>query len=250
MIKEALFQPNKVKEGDLFQKEFSEIPEGYVSVFHEANDLNDIGKEGLKTLDQTIDKIYDDPQDKEKKAWLARNADEVRPENLKQAGISRFNIFAYPANSKTADGSYFSRGNTLEVLVDPNKCYVLEMDKYGRAWDDLNQELSKITRQVAATYNNDLDLIEKNSLEFKRKIAEAKAAVNQTEIFKQACIDNGYWNSAVTLADFNKYYKKSNFGFEKYATAPDYLPPKFSEPEVLIPEDVPPGRIRVVEDKH
>jgi len=250
MMKEILAQSDKSQKNDLYKKEFSEIPEGYVSVFHETNDLENIGKEGLKTLDQTIGKIHDDLQDKEKKAWLAKSADEVRPENLKQAGISRFNIFAYPTNPKTADGSYFSHGSTLEVLVDPTKCYVLEMDKYGRAWDDLNRELFKINNQVIAEYNNDPDLIAKNQAEFKRKIAEAKAAVNQTEIFKQACIDNGYWDSAVTLTDFNKYYKKSGFGFEKYAAAPNHLPPKFGEPEVLIPEDIPLSHIRVAEDKH
>jgi hypothetical protein len=246
MIKETTIKPNTNLENNLYKKEFSEIPEGYVSVFHEVKDMGEIGKEGLKTLDKIIDKILQNTEDKEQKEWVARVIDEVRPSNLKQAGISRFNIFAYPDNPKVM-GSYFGRHKILEILVDPRKCYVLEMDKYGRAWDDLNLELSKANSKVAAEYNNDLTLIKSNTEEFRIKIAEERAKINREEVLKKACIDNGYWDSAVTLEDFNKYYEKSDLDFKKRKDAPENLPLKFSEPEVLIPEDIPIKHIKLTE---
>ena len=121
-------------------------------------------------------------------------------------------------------------GEVLEVKVDPETCYVGDLEFITRIMDDM-----------------------------RRGWSEAEAVETQAA---------EYWKKAITLKDFLKWYKKPEWAEdgdsikdaeefkdgEPYSTmgywlkkgAPDYLPDKIDTPEIMIPNDIPQEHIRLL----
>lgn len=206
------------KESILERKEFSEVPENFVSVYHQVFDksIPTIDNEGLKPLS---DQKLEDIRGGEERIHQDQIIDSIRPEFLKEAGISRFNIFAYPVspNIKT----YFGSQTVVECKVDPKTSYVLEMTEYTESSYRLKNEISYLK-----TNGQEFDLDERIRIWFSH-----------------------YWEKVASLEDFYKYYEFNNREdrFIRKNDAPDSLPKYFNEPEVLIPEAISQEHIRIAE---
>ena len=121
-------------------------------------------------------------------------------------------------------------GEILELRVDPERCWVGDLEYITRIGDGVNRGLS-----------------------------EAQAAEHQAP---------KYWKNLITLEDFLKWYRKPAWaedgnsikdaeqyrdgepldtgGYYPLRGAPDSFPWRICQPEILIPENVPQEQIRLV----
>ncbi len=205
-------------ESILERKEFKEVPEDFVSVYHQVFDksIPAINNEGLKPLS---DQNPEDIRGGEERIHQDQIIDSIRPEFLKEVAISRFNIFAYPVspNIKT----YFGNQTVVECKVDPKTSYVLEMTEYTESNYRLKNEISYLK-----TKGEKFDLDERIKVWFSH-----------------------YWEKIVSLEDFYIYYEFNNKEdkFIRKNNAPDSLPKYFNEPEVLIPKTIPQKYIKIAD---
>ncbi len=120
-------------------------------------------------------------------------------------------------------------GEVIEMKVDPERCYVGDLEHVTRIMEDMSRGLS-----------------------------EKEALSQQAE---------QYWLKLISLADFLRWYRKPEWsdngedivnaedyqeepwlatGFHLLKGAPDNLPTEITTPEILIPEDVPQAHIKLV----
>ena len=134
---------------------------------------------------------------------------------------------------KMTDPNYLKSqhpGEVIEMKVDPQKCYVGDLEYITRIMDDMYRGWS-----------------------------ESEATQHQAE---------EYWKNIITLEDFLRWYKKPEWTedgneikdadeyrdgeplttseFYPIKGAPKNFPRKIHQPEILIPEDVPQDHIRLV----
>lgn len=151
------------------------------------------------------------------------------PEFLIEQGVSTPEEYI----RKATDPEYLKLqypGEVIEAKVDPQKCYVGDLEYITRIMDDMHRGRS-----------------------------ESEAAQQQAE---------EYWKSLITLEDFLRWYRKPEWTedgnsikdadeykdgeplgtseFYPIKGAPDNFPCRIHQPEILIPEDIPQDYIRLV----
>lgn len=151
------------------------------------------------------------------------------PEFLKKLGVSSPDEFI----RKMTDPEYLKSqypGEVIEMKVDPQKCYVGDLEYITRIMDDMHRDRS-----------------------------ESEATQRQAE---------EYWGNLITLEDFLRWYRKPEWaedgnsikdaeeykGGEPLGTsefcpikgAPDNFPWRIYQPEILIPENISQDHIRLV----
>lgn len=121
-------------------------------------------------------------------------------------------------------------GEVIEIKVDPQKCYVGDLEYITRIMENMH-----------------------------RGNSENEAAQQQAE---------EYWRNLITLEDFLRWYRKPEWAedgnsikdaeeyedgeplgtseFYRIKGTPDNFPWRIYQPEILIPEDIPQEHIRLV----
>jgi len=196
-----------------------------VKVYHEFFIDDDIlSKEGIKTLDEQNGEEIRGGNERINREKII---DELRPKDLKEKNISRFNIFAYPYNPKN-EKSYFNflkdKTKIAEINVDGNKCYVLDMKDYSGAMANLKNEES---------------LVRQGQIKKEDFILEERIKVWFSE----------YWKKAISLSDFledYRYDKNSDSFVLRADKENDILPKQFYLPEVLVPNKIEPADIKII----
>lgn len=259
----------------ILERESIEAPQGFVSVFHETTEdrLSQIDAEGLRI--SSASNIGGSEMNK-------RNAlvDEFRPKELKDMGVSRSNIFAYPYleyghGLLGADQRYVKKDrDDLEREFELHKKYSPEyleklktkdLDSYIAKVTNLEYLRSQYSGEILEMkvdpkncYVGDMEFITRIFDDIKRGWSEKESAENQA---------NYYWRGIVTLENFIRWYAVPKWaengndiqdvqmfkeepyiagGFHLLRGAPGNLPAKFDNPEILIPQDVPQELIRVL----
>lgn len=253
-------------------------PLNFVSVFHETKSefLPAIDQDGLKA-DIEIKNIG------KAEAMAKRNAliDQFRPEEIKSKGISRNNIYGYPFLEYGhgligADERFIKQDEQFlrdgfETLQKYNPNFLKGMgigtpDEYVRKMTDPEYlksqypgEIIELKVDPQKCYVGDLEFITRIMDDVHRGWSENEAVQQQAE---------RYWKNLITLEDFLKWYKKpeyaedgnsiknadnyrdgeppSSIGFYPIKNAPNDFPWTISQPEILIPENVPQDHIKLV----
>jgi hypothetical protein len=152
-----------------------------------------------------------------------------RPAYLQEIGTPTYEEYV----AKMRDPDYLrSRypGEVLQTKVDPERCYVGDLEFITRIYDDMKHGWS-----------------------------EAEAVETQSA---------EYWKKAISLKDFLKWYKKPEWaedgdsikdaeefkdgepdtasGYLLRTGAPDHFPNKIDTPEIMIPDDIPQEHIKLL----
>ncbi len=254
-------------------------PENFVTVFHETKteNLQFIDRDGLtiNTGNKNIGKA-------EVMARRNRMIDELRPETLKEQGISReSNIFAYPFLEEGhgligADQRFVKRDEKMlrdefEILQKHKPDYLKELgtntpEEFIKKRTDPEYLKSQYPGEVLEMkvdpkkcHVGDLEYITQIADHIYRGLEESEAIQRQAK---------KYWGNVITLEDFLKWYRKPEWnddgnsirdagkykdgnpimtgGYSLLEEAPDNLPLDIHQPEILIPENVPQNHIKLV----
>ena len=237
------------KQDTINKNEF--IKNKFVSVFHETktNNIDSIMKDGLLTNNKEKnigDKVKE----------INRLIDEYRTSQAIAHNLSREkNIFAYP---------YLEEGHTLGGAEVRFKPFNLE-----RISDDF-ETLNKFSPEYLQIKNikNKTDYVKfvadlkQNKEIYPGEILELqvdpnKCFVADLMLYNQIAmhpfdktwmekLSKRYWENIVSIADFKKYYKKIDIDYQKAEEAPDNYPETIKYPEILIPEQIKPKYIKVL----
>lgn len=253
-------------------------PPNFVSVFHETREefLPAIDRDGLKG-NAEVRNIGG-------AGAVARgNAviDGSRPEELRLRGVSRGNIYAYPFLEHGhglvgADQRFIKRDEqSLRVQFEDSQKYspdflkklgVSTSEEFIRKMTDPEYLKSQYPGEVVEIkvdpqkcYVGDLEYITRILEDMHRGRSESEAAQQQAE---------EYWKNVITLEDFLRWYRKPEWAedgnsikdadqyrdgeplwtgeFYPIKGAPENSPRLIHQPEILIPEDIPQGHIKLV----
>ena len=267
------------RQGSILERTEIIAPENFVTVFHETEteNLQFIDRDGLtiNTGNKNIGKA-------EVMARRNRMIDKLRPEALKEKGISRENnIFAYPFLEEGhgligADQRFVKRDekmlrDELEILQKHKPDYLKELgintpEEFIKKRTDPEYLKSQYPGEVLEMkvdpqkcYVGDLEYITQIADDIYRGLEESEAIQRQAK---------KYWGNVITLEDFLKWYRKPEWnddgnsirdagkykggnpimtgGYSLLEDAPDNLPLDIHQPEILIPENVPQNHIKLV----
>lgn len=251
-------------------------PEDYVSVFHETT------AEALPRIDR--DGLRPDVDDKNigSSGAVSRNntlIDSDRPEDIVALGISRTtSIYAYPFLAEGhglygADQRYINRDRSkLEREYESVRKYGAEvLASMGITTAD--EYVDKMQDPVYLRQEYPGEILELKVDPAQCVVGDLTEVTNLFSDIGRWGFEKGdakkYWTSLVTLSDFLKWYKKPEWSDdgnsvkdagqfrdgkhampERYcpiAGAPDNFPEYISQPEILIPDNVPQEHIRLVQ---
>lgn len=207
-IRKFDFIPKYEGESITERKEFSEVPENYISLFHftRKDVVTSIDNEGLVTSKQPEivrrNQVFLDSYKTNINSRYRDRIDELSRSNSLYAFMDpeeAYNHFEIPSTEFVM----------LEIKVDPSKCFVVSFD-----------QTTNYIEQAAL--RNSMDFI---GVGFVRQI------------------DFGnYWKGVVSYEDFVKFYYSDG---QKKVNAPIDLPNYIESPEVMIISDVPQKHIKV-----
>lgn len=253
-------------------------PPNFASVFHETKSefLPAIDKEGLRADIET-------KNIGSAKEMAKRNAliDQFCPENLKEKGVSRSNIYAYPFLER-GNGFFGAAERFKERKEERLRAEFEDYQKYSP------QSLRKMEVNTAEEYAKKMTNPEYLRAKYPGEVIELKVAPqkcyvgdleNITRIMDltrhgwpedeavewQAKI---YWRDLMTLEEFIKWYKEAQwaedgdsirdadqfrdgeplgaYDFYPIKGAPKNFPWRIIQPEILIPENIPQDHIRII----
>jgi len=257
---EAQFkEPGEEIQESIQEREEIIAPENFVSIYHETKteNLPFINRDGLtiNTENKNIGKA-------EVMARRNRMIDKLRPEALKEQGISReSNIFAYPFLEEGhgligADQRFIKRDEKMlrdqfETFRTYSPNYLRKLgtstpEEFIKKMTDpeyLRREYPGEVLQIKVDpkkcYVGDVEYITRIMDDIHRGFTESQAVQLEGEI---------YWICMVTLEDFLKWYRKPKgaYSYTLLKDAPNNLPSEFILPEILIPENVPQNHIKLV----
>lgn len=260
----------------IIERQEIEAPEGYVSVFHETTEesLSGIDLHGLQHTEGNGKNIGISGDVARKNTLI----DQDRPEHLKLLGVSRVsNFYAYPFLSE----GHGLHGADLRFIERPRPKLDDEyhtLQKYGA---EVLASMGVTSADEYATKMQDPDYLKQ---EHPGEIVELKVDPARCFVGDLTRVTNvfdginrwgfepgdarGYWESLVTLEDFLKWYKKPEWAEDgnsvkdagqfregeqanpgeycPIAGAPDNFPWSIMQPEILIPDNVPQERIRLI----
>ncbi len=255
-----------------------EAPPDYVNVYHETKVqfLDDIDQNGLLIGSDNKNIGKDE-------AMVRRNdfLDNIRPQFLKDKGIGRNNIFAYPylqyghglfgadrrfikKDENTLRNEYetveqYSPGSMKKKGFESLADYTFKNTDPDSLKMQYPGEILEMKVDPKNCYVADLEYITRIMDDIQRGWTESEALSYQGEI---------YWKQIISLEDFLKWYKKPEWtqdgnnikDSEKYENgepldtfsfcllkgAPENLPKAILTPEILIPQNIPQEYIKVV----
>lgn len=254
-------------------------PPHFVSIFHETRSelLDAIDAHGLQP-DQGGKNIGEAPPTKQANILI----DSYRPDDLKQKGISRNNIYAYPfleyghglvgADQRFINRDTQSLRKEFETIEKYNPAYLRTLgvdscEEYVRKLTDPAYLQSQYPGEVveakvdpSTCYVGDLDYITR-IMEDLRTQHPGDAVVRDT--IKK------YWEDIMSLDEFLKWYRKPEWAqdgdtiqdadqyrdgepldtasFYPLVGAPEHLPWRIHQPEILVPTPIPAEHIRLVQ---
>lgn len=265
-----------VSPGESLRREIV-APENYVSVFHETTTdaLASIEKHGL---------LADHDEDKNIGGHLFvmkvnRLIDEDRPDFFREAGVSRSEaIFAYPSLYKGYGIGKASKQFALQTIEQLRDRYDSITSIMGAtAFKDLAVE----TFDDYVFLNTDPDLLKEQhpGEVLQMKVDPSKCYVSDISRYSDIAMnikegtyhpgfaEEWYWGSLITLESFRRFYRLAEqdehgeirrrelFGNGQYlrpnvyyplANAPDNMPYEIDDPEILIPTNIPPEHIQLL----
>jgi hypothetical protein len=253
-------------------------PPGYISVYHETKEefIPAIDREGLRVGTESN---FAAPGAMRRQNMIM---DEIRPKELRELGISRHGLYAYP---------YLEEGNGLggaakrHVRPDRQRLtwryesfaeykpsylqklgvttveeYITKMTEPDYLRSTYPGEIIELKVDPKTCYVGDMEYIARITDDMRmRGLPEDEAAREQAQ---------EYWSTLVTLEDFLTWYRKPEYeadgetirnshlyrdGIPYSASeylpikgAPEHLPLSINTPEILIPGSVPQEHIRLV----
>jgi hypothetical protein len=196
-------------------------------------------------------------------ARLNEAFDRDRPEYLKDQGVSRVhNIFAYPSLERG-----FSLGFAAQRYVQQPTAIMRQK------FEALAEHDPEVLKSMGVRHFHEYERLMKDPQYLRQtypgevlelKVDPAHTFVGDLAIYTDIAIaidtaggicrlgdTDPYWQSIITLNDFQKWYlpESSSDGRDVYVkdpAAPDALPASIASPEILIPDRVPAVHIRVL----